>query len=169
MLDKKRADNLVQAEKHMNFGKFEEAQLLIGDIIAHNPTPQQHEKATAIKDEIERRRRAKRDLQAYMNMLASANRREVEAAQFELLKDPETSLSILAEASRRTDKPVLASNAVETQGMIRNQTGERRDHGFVLRIMTAVVDHNEFPCRPPFNLRSQRIEKSRQAIRPAIG
>jgi len=118
VLEKKRADNLVQAEKHMNFGKFEEAQLLIGDIVAHNPTPQQQEKATLIKDEIERRRRAKRDLQAYMNMLASANRREVEAAQFELLKDPETSLSILAEASQRTDKPVLASNAVETLGML---------------------------------------------------
>lgn len=118
VLDKKRADDLVQAEKHMNFGKFEEAQQLIGDVIAHNPSPQQHEKATAIKDEIERRRRAKRDLQAYMNMLASANRREVEAAQFELLKDPETSLSILAEASQRTDKPVLASNAVETLGLL---------------------------------------------------
>ena len=117
-LDKKRESNLVLAEKHMNFGKFEEAQLLIGDIIAHNPPPQQHEKATLIKDEIERRRRAKRDLQAYMNMLASANRREVEAAQFELLKDPETSLSLLAEASQRTDKPVLASNAVETLGLL---------------------------------------------------
>src|SRR5205085_2818374 len=87
VLDKKRADNLALAEKHMNFGKFEEAQQLIGDIVAHNPTPLQHEKATLLKDEIERRRRAKRDLQAYMNMLASANRREVEAAQFELLKD----------------------------------------------------------------------------------
>src|SRR6185436_10305415 len=118
VLDKKRADNLVQAEKQMNFGKFEEAQQLIGDVVAHNPTPQEHEKAGALKDEIERRRRAKRDLQAYMNMLASANRREVEAAQFELLKDPETSLSILAEASQRTDKPVLASNAVETLGML---------------------------------------------------
>lgn len=118
VLDKKRADNLVQAEKQMNFGKFEEAQQLIGDIVAHNPTPQQQEKATLIKDEIERRRRAKRDLQAYMNMLSSANRREVEAAQFELLKDPETSLSILAEASQRTDKPVLASNAVETLGLL---------------------------------------------------
>lgn len=118
VLDKKREANLVLAEKQMNFGKFEEAQALIDDVVAHNPTPQQHEKAGAIKDEIERRRRAKRDLQAYMNMLASANRREVEAAQFELLKDPETSLSILAEASQRTDKPVLASNAVETLGML---------------------------------------------------
>jgi F5/8 type C domain len=118
LLDIKRESNLALAEKHMNFGKFEEAQQLIGDVVAHNPTPQQHEKATAIKDEIERRRRAKRDLQAYMNMLASANRREVEAAQFELLKDPETSLSLLAEASQRTDKPVLASNAVETLGLL---------------------------------------------------
>ena len=117
-LDAKRTANLVQAEKQMNFGKFAEAQQLIGDVVANNPSPQQHEKANALKDEIERRRRAKRDLQAYMNMLASSSRREVEAAQFELVKDPETALSLLAEASQRTDKPVLAANAVETLGMI---------------------------------------------------
>lgn len=117
-LDAKRQANLVEAEKQMNFGKLEDAQKLVGEIIAHNPTPDQHAKANLIKEEIERRRRAKRDLQAYMNMLASTNRREVEAAQFELLKDPETALSLLAEASQRTDKPALATNALESLGLI---------------------------------------------------
>lgn len=117
-LEGQRVENLVRAAKALDFAQFEVATRCLEDVLAHNPTPDQQTKARALTDEIERRRRAKRDLQAYLNMLGASGRREVEAAQFELIKDPDAALSILAEITLRTDKPTLVKNALETLGML---------------------------------------------------
>jgi hypothetical protein len=56
----------------------------------------------------------KKNWQPYLDMLASASRRDLEEAQAELRKDPDAALSLLAEISERTDQPALVAGALET-------------------------------------------------------
>ncbi|MDA1052345.1 MAG: discoidin domain-containing protein [Planctomycetota bacterium] len=110
---KRRDENLVDAEKLMDLGKFTEAVQKLNEVKALAPTDQQRTRASAIADQIESMRKARRDLQLWIQMLGTDRRKDVAAAQANLLKKPEIALGMLLEASENIENPILAANALE--------------------------------------------------------
>jgi hypothetical protein len=110
--DQARAEKLAEAEQLMNRGKFVEATQSINDVLARGATDEQRKQAGILEAEIERRRRARRDLLTWMQLLESPDRRDVDSARLHLFRDVDTALSLLTEATEQVDKPVLARNAL---------------------------------------------------------
>jgi len=69
--------------------------------------------ASAIADQIESMRKARRDLQLWIQMLGTDRSKDVAAAQTNLLKKPDIALGMLLEAAESIDNPILAANALE--------------------------------------------------------
>ncbi len=110
--DQARAEKLAEAEQLMNRGKFVEATQSINEVLARGATDDQRKKAGILEAEIERRRRARRDLLTWMQLLESPERRDVDSARLHLFRDVDTALSLLTEATEQVEKPVLARNAL---------------------------------------------------------
>ena len=108
-----RQEQLNAAEKFMNRGKFVEATQALNVVLARLPTAAQRTRADQLAADIERRRRAKRDLQSWMQLLESTDRREISTAQTQLSRDIDTAVSLLVEATEQFDKPILVRNAME--------------------------------------------------------
>jgi hypothetical protein len=108
-----REENLAEAKELMNLGKFTEATQKLNEVTAYSPTAEQREAVRAITEEIERRLRARRDLQFWVRMLGTERRKDIMAAQSNLRKNPEVALGMLIEASENIDKPILAANSLE--------------------------------------------------------
>jgi hypothetical protein len=115
---KQREDDLVEAARLMDVGKFTEAVQKLNSVTAHSPTDDQRKRTSVLVGQIESRRRARRDLQSWLRMLGSERRRDVDAARTNLLKNPEIALGMLIEASGNTEKPILASNALVALRML---------------------------------------------------
>ena len=96
----------------MNRGKFVEATQALNVVLARLPTAAQRTRADQLAADIERRRRAKRDLQSWMQLLESTDRREISTAQTQLSRDIDTAVSLLVEATEQFDKPILVRNAM---------------------------------------------------------
>ena len=107
-----RQEQLNAAEKFMNRGKFVEATQALNVVLARLPTAAQRTRADQLAADIERRRRAKRDLQSWMQLLESTDRREISTAQTQLSRDIDTAVSLLVEATEQFDKPILVRNAM---------------------------------------------------------
>ena len=107
-----RQEQLNAAEKFMNRGKFVEATQALNVVLARLPTAAQRTRADQLAADIERRRRAKRDLQSWMQLLESTDRREISTAQTQLSRDVDTAVSLLVEATEQLDKPILVRNAM---------------------------------------------------------
>ncbi|MFP6613410.1 MAG: DUF4457 domain-containing protein [Pirellulales bacterium] len=107
-----REKKLADAEQLMNRGKFVAATQSINDVLSRGPSDNQRQRAGVLADEIERRRRAQRDLLSWMQLLESTDRREIATAQVQLSRDVDTALSLLVEATERVDKPVLVRNSL---------------------------------------------------------
>lgn len=116
--DKGREEALAAAQRALDENALEDALRHVRDVAALQPTPAQQERATALHDEIQRRRRARIDLERHIEALASTVRRDIEAAQAALLKDPVVALPLLANAAARTDQPAIAAGAIETLARI---------------------------------------------------
>ena len=108
-----RQEQLSAAQQFMNRGKFVEATQAINLVLARLPTNEQRERAGGLAADIERRRRAKRDLQSWMQLLESTDRREIATARTQLSRDVDTAVSLLVEATEQLDKPILVRNALE--------------------------------------------------------
>ncbi|HZL86743.1 MAG TPA: discoidin domain-containing protein [Pirellulaceae bacterium] len=113
-LDKQREEGLAAARKAMDLGRFDEALALTALVTGKNPAPAQQEQAAAIRIEVRRRQEVIKSWQRPIELLASSNRRDVEAAQAELRKDRDAAVSLLAELSQRTGQPALVAAALET-------------------------------------------------------
>ncbi|MBP87721.1 MAG: hypothetical protein CMJ64_13525 [Planctomycetaceae bacterium] len=109
-----REENLVEAERLMDRGKFTEALNKLREVKAVSPTPEQRKRVNAIAGQIESLRRARRDLQLWMQMLGTEKRADIATAQTNLLKKPKIALGMLLEASEDVEKPILAANALGT-------------------------------------------------------
>ncbi|MBL7041926.1 MAG: discoidin domain-containing protein [Pirellulaceae bacterium] len=111
---KQREENLAAARELMNLGKFTEATEKLSKVTAYSPTAEQREAVRVIAEEIERRRRAQRDMQVWIRLLGTERRKDIIAAQSNLRRNPSVALGMLLEASENTDNPILAANSLET-------------------------------------------------------
>ena len=131
-----RQEQLVAAETLMNRGKFVEATQAINVVLARLPTDEQRARAGVLVTDIERRRRSKRDLLSWMQLLESDDRREIATARTQLSRDVDTAVSLLVEATEQLEKPILVRNAMELlRGMNRPKVS--------VPAMLAVLKRNE--------------------------
>lgn len=108
-----REEQLAEAAKIIDEGKLEEVIRLLNAVRAASPTPDELVEAGKLEKEVERRREARRRLQTWIQLLGSETNSEVRSAQSQLAQDPGTALTLLIEAVRQADKPVLVNNAME--------------------------------------------------------
>ena len=133
---KQREENLTAARELMNLGKFTEASQKLSQVTAYSPTAEEREAVRVIAEEIERRRRAQRDMQVWIRLLGTERRKDIVAAQSNLRRNPAVALAMLLEASENTDNPVLAANSLETLRLL-NQPQ------MTLPAMVAVLSRSE--------------------------
>ncbi len=114
----KRAADLTEAERLMNVGKFTESNQKLNDVIAASPTPEQRETTRGIQAEITRRRKARRDLLTWVQLLNREDKRGLATAHSNLLRQPEVALGMMIEASEDLEKPILAGNSLEVLRML---------------------------------------------------
>ena len=117
--DQFREERLASAEQAMNRGKLAEATEAIDEVLGRLPSEAQRQKAATLKTEIERRRKARRDLLSWIQLLETSDRSAITAAQNKLFQDPDTALSLLVEASENDAKPVLVKNALASLRLLR--------------------------------------------------
>ncbi len=111
---KQREENLAAARELVNLGKLTEAEEKLSKVRAYSPTTEEREAARVIAEEIERRRRAQRDMQVWLRLLGTERRKDIVAAQSNLRRNPSVALGMLLAASENTDNPVLVANSLET-------------------------------------------------------
>lgn len=109
-----RAQRLAEAQTLMDQGKLDESLRAVSDVLARNPTDEQRQTAGGISEEVERRRKARRQLKSWMQMLASEERKNVQTAQTQLLQDPDTAVGMVLEALQGAESGVQTSNYLET-------------------------------------------------------
>ncbi len=115
---KQREENLAEAERLMNVGKLTEAAQKVNDVIAAAPTSEQREKTRAILAEIASRRKARRDLRTWVQLLEREDRGNIATAHSNLLRQPDVALGMMIEASENLEKPILAANSLEVLRML---------------------------------------------------
>ncbi|MFT5523369.1 MAG: hypothetical protein ACI9HK_001315 [Pirellulaceae bacterium] len=131
-----RQEQLAAAELLMNRAKLVEATQAINVVLARLPTDEQRARAGVLATEIERRRKARRDLQSWMQLLESDDRREIATAQTQLSRDVDTTVSLLVEATEQLDKPILVRNAMELLRILNRPQAS-------VPAMLAVLERNE--------------------------
>jgi len=133
---KQREENLTAARELMNLGKFTEAAERLSKVTAYSPTTEEREAVRVIAEEIERRRRAQRDMQVWIRLLGTERRKDIIAAQSNLRRNPAVALAMLLEASENTDNSILVANSLETLRLL-NQPQ------ITLPAMVAVLSRSE--------------------------
>lgn len=134
--DRQRAQHLSDTEKFIEEGKYAEATRALGDVLAQSPSAEQEAQATAMMTEIERRRQARRHLQALKLQMGSEKRIDVRAAQRQLEAEPDTAAPLLLEWVQETGNLQLVENSLETMRRINRPA-------VTLPAMVAVLDRNE--------------------------
>ncbi|MCA9117353.1 MAG: discoidin domain-containing protein [Planctomycetaceae bacterium] len=116
-LENRRRDELLaEAQKLLDAGDYEGATKALGEVTRQAPTDEQRQQSAAISSEIEQRRRARRELGAWMQLLAhdrSKKEGDVRTAQLQLARKPEIALPLLLEAVQKVDQPHLVANSLE--------------------------------------------------------
>ena len=112
--DAARSAKLTQARQWVDSGRLDDAQTAIRDVVTRAPTDEQRDTAQQLTEEIERIRKARRQLKSWLTMLGSTESREVQTAQTQLLQDPDTATGMILESLRTTEKPEVAVNYLET-------------------------------------------------------
>ncbi len=112
--DAARSAKLAQARQWVDSGRLDDAQAAIRDVVTRAPSDEQRDTAQQLTEEIERIRKARRQLKSWLTMLASTEAREVQTAQTQLLQDPDTATGMILESLRTTEKPEVAINYLET-------------------------------------------------------
>lgn len=112
--DAARSAKLAQARQWVDSGRLDDAQAAIRDVVTRAPSDEQRDTAQQLTEEIERIRKARRQLKSWLTMLASTEAREVQTAQTQLLQDPDTATGMILESLRTTEKPEVAVNYLET-------------------------------------------------------
>lgn len=95
-----RRAKLSQAQQQIASGRLDDAQQSLRDVLTHGPTDEQRAAAQTMTTELERIRQARRQLKSWLAMLSSPEQREVEAAQSQLLQDPDTAAGMILESLR---------------------------------------------------------------------
>lgn len=113
-IDRARSESLAKAQQWVASGRLDDAQQAIREVITRAPTDEQRETAQQLTQEIERVRKARRQLKSWLTMLGSAESREVQTAQTQLLQDPDTAVGMILESLRTTANADLASNYLDT-------------------------------------------------------
>ncbi|MFM8253417.1 MAG: hypothetical protein ACKOBW_17660, partial [Planctomycetota bacterium] len=113
-----RAARLAQSQQLIAGGRLDEAQRALSDVLTRGPTDEQRAEAQTLTDEIERVRKARRQLKSWIQLLGSAERKDVQAAQTQLLLDPDTALGMVLDALRGTQSADQAANYIETLGLL---------------------------------------------------
>ena len=111
---RQRTERLALARQQLEAGKLDDSQTSLGEVLSRGPTDEQRQEAADLSAEIERRRKARRQLKSWMTMLASQEPKEVQTAQSQLLQDPDTALGMVLEALRATSEAGPAKNFLET-------------------------------------------------------
>jgi hypothetical protein len=117
-LDKQREESLTAAQQALDAGRFIDALRLSADVVNADPSPEQQERAAAVRVEVRRRQQVRKGWQPQLALLASTSRRDLETIQAELRKDPDVALPLLAELSQRTDQPAMAAGALESLALL---------------------------------------------------
>lgn len=112
--EKFRAESLARAQQWIEVGKLDDAQRALSDVLTRAPTDEERQTAATLTEEIERRRKARRQLKSWMQLLASKNPSEVDTARTQLLQDPDTALGMVLEVLRETSEVERAASYVET-------------------------------------------------------
>ncbi len=113
-----RASRLAQSQQLIAGGRLDEAQRALADVLTRGPTDEQRAEAQTLTEEIERVRKARRQLKSWIQLLGSAERKDVQAAQTQLLLDPDTALGMVLDALRATQSADQAANYIETLGLL---------------------------------------------------
>ncbi len=108
-----RAADLAEAEELMNRGKLTEATKKLNNVLAISPTSEQRQAVREMSARIDELRRARRDMQFWVRLLGTENRKDIVGAQNELLRKPEIALGMMLEAAEDVEQPILAANALE--------------------------------------------------------
>lgn len=109
-----RVARLTEAQASMDQGRLDEALRGVGEVLARNPTDEQRTASAAISEEVERRRKARRQLKSWLQMLASDDRKNVQTAQTQLQQDPETAVGMVLEALAADASGTKGANYLET-------------------------------------------------------
>ncbi|MCL6501913.1 MAG: hypothetical protein K6T86_04455 [Pirellulales bacterium] len=108
----RRAAALSRAGELLAAGDLENALASLEEVKSLEPSVEERAQADKLISEIERRRRVRRKLLVAMQLLGSAQRAEVRAAQSELFAEPDVALPLLLQAVQ-ADQPTLVANALE--------------------------------------------------------
>lgn len=108
----RRAAALSRADELLAAGDLENALASLEEVKSLEPSVEERAQADKLISEIERRRRVRRKLLVAMQLLGSAQRAEVRAAQSELFAEPDVALPLLLQAAQ-ADQPTLVANALE--------------------------------------------------------
>ena len=109
---------LQAAQEHVSKDQFDQAEVLLRELIRYNPTPAQQKQASEISATIARRRLAISRLQEAVTRLASGSRAEVRQAQNQLFEESASAVPLLL-AAVADGKPTAIRNAVETLRILR--------------------------------------------------
>jgi len=109
-----RAERLTQAQSLMDQGKLDDSLRAVGDVLARNPTDEQRQTAGGITEEIERRRKARRQLKSWLQLLASPERKNVQTAQTQLQQDPDTAVGMVLETLLASEPGPHTASYLET-------------------------------------------------------
>lgn len=112
--DKSRVEQLEKARQWVAAGRIDDAQQALREVLTRGPTDEQRESAQAMTQEIERLRKARRQLKSWLTMLASGEERDVQAAQTQLLQDPDTATGMVLESLRSATEEKTAAAYLDT-------------------------------------------------------
>jgi soluble cytochrome b562 len=114
LAEKARAEQLDKARQWVAAGRIDDAQQALREILTRGPTDEQRESAQMLTQEIERLRKARRQLKSWLTMLASGEERDVQAAQTQLLQDPDTATGMILESLRGAKDEKAAAAYLDT-------------------------------------------------------
>lgn len=114
LADKSRGEQLERARQWVAAGRIDDAQQALREVLTRGPTDEQRESAQTLTQEIERLRKARRQLKSWLTMLASSEERDVQAAQTQLLQDPDTATGMVLESLRSAMEEKTAAAYLDT-------------------------------------------------------
>lgn len=114
--NRRRDEMLAEARRQLDSGDYAGATKTLGEVTRQAPTDEQRQQAEAISVQIEQRRRARRELGTWMQLLArdpEKSEGDVRTAQLQLARKPEIAVPLLLEAVQQVEQPHLVGNALE--------------------------------------------------------
>lgn len=110
--DEVRQSLLAQAKTAAENGKFDEAMASLQTLLAAAPTTEQSDQAEVIQRQVSRARTLQTRLKKGMELLASADRANVDVAQELLWEEQDAALPLLLDALQ-SDNAVIATNSLQ--------------------------------------------------------